>query len=100
MANPQGCPSGRGAAEANFTFYRLLRSHHKHLKSTNLLEWLNQEIKRRTHLVRIFTDEACCLRLVRALAVETHEEWIDANRYLDMELLRAHRKTNPEPQAT
>jgi transposase-like protein len=50
-------------------------------------------------LVRIFPDEASCLRLVRALAVEIHEEWVDENRYLDMELLRTHRKTNPEPQA-
>lgn len=74
--------------EETFTFYRLPRGHHKHLKSTNLLERLNQEIKRRTHVVRIFTDEACCLRLVRALAVEIHEEWIDANRYLNMQTLR------------
>ena len=74
--------------EETFTFYRLPRTHHKHLKSTNLLERLNQELKRRTHVVRIFTDEACCLRLVRALAVETHEDWIDSNRYLNMEPLR------------
>lgn len=74
--------------EETFTFYRLPRTHHKHLKSTNLLERLNQELKRRTHVVRIFTDEACCLRLVRALAIETHEDWIDSNRYLNMEPLR------------
>lgn len=74
--------------EEIFTFYRLPRTHHKHLKSTNLLERLNQELKRRTHVVRIFTDEACCLRLVRALAIETHEDWIDSNRYLNMEPLR------------
>ena len=74
--------------EETFTFYRLPRTHHKHLKSTNLLERLNQELKRRTHVVRIFTDEACCLRLVRALAVETHEDWIDSNRYLNMDPLR------------
>lgn len=74
--------------EETFTFYRLPRTHHKHLKSTNLLERLNQELKRRTHVVRIFTDEASCLRLVRALAVETHEDWIDSNRYLNMEPLR------------
>lgn len=74
--------------EETFTFYRLPRTHHKHLKSTNLLERFNQELKRRTHVVRIFTDEACCLRLVRALAIETHEDWIDSNRYLNMEPLR------------
>lgn len=94
--HPKLCRWVEENIEETFTFYRLPRSHHKHLKSTNLLERLNQEIKRRTHIVRIFTDEACCLRLVRALAVETHEEWIDANRYLSMEpLAELLRKTQP-----
>ena len=57
-----------------------------------MLERLNQEIKRRTHVVRIFPNAASCLRLVRALAVETHEEWIEGTRYLNMELLREHKK--------
>jgi putative transposase len=88
------------AIEETFVFYRMPREHHKHLKSTNLLERLNQEFKRRTHIVRIFTDEACCLRLIRALAVEQHEEWMDGSRYLNMEPLRESRKpSNPQPQA-
>ena len=40
------------------TFYRLPRQHHKHLKSTNMLERLNEEIKRRTRVVRIFPNTA------------------------------------------
>ena len=47
-------------------FYSLPRQHHKHLKSTNMLERLNEEIKRRTRVVRIFPNAASCLRLVRA----------------------------------
>ncbi len=43
-------------------------------------------------MVRIFPNTASCLRLVRALAVETHEEWIEGTRYLNMELLREHKK--------
>ena len=58
--------------DETLTFYQLPRQHHKHLKSTNMLERLNEEIKRRTHVVRIFPNGDCCLRLVRALAVETH----------------------------
>ena len=54
-------------------FYRLPHQHHKHLKSTNLLERLNEEIKRRTRVVRIFPNPASCLRLVRALCAETPE---------------------------
>jgi putative transposase len=75
-----------------FTFYHLPLQHHKHMKSTNMLERLNEEIKRRTRVVRIFPNEASCLRLIRALAVETHEGWLEASRYLNMELLKEHKK--------
>jgi putative transposase len=74
--------------EETWTFYRLPVAHHKHLKSTNLLERFNQEIKRRTLVVRIFPDEASCLRLVRAVAAEQHEEWMEGSRYLKADLLR------------
>lgn len=74
--------------EETWTFYRLPVAHHKHLKSTNLLERFNQEIKRRTLVVRIFPDEASCLRLVRAVAAEQHEEWMEGSRYLKTDLLR------------
>jgi|SRR5215210_4098566 len=78
--------------EETLTFFRLPREHHKHMKSTNMLERLNEEIRRRTYVVRIFPNAESCLRLVRALAVETHENWMEANRYLNMEDLREHKK--------
>ncbi len=78
--------------EETFTFYRLPLAHHKHLKSTNMLERYNQEIKRRTHVVRIFPNGESCLRLIRALAVETHEDWLEANRYINMKLLKEHKR--------
>ena len=74
------------------TFYRLPRGHHKHLKSTNMLERLNEEIKRRTRVVRIFPNVDSCLRLVRALAAETHEGWLEEHRYLNMDLLAEHKR--------
>ena len=51
--------------EETLSYYRLPLAHHKHVKSTNMLERLNQEVKRRTHVVRIFPNAASCLRLVR-----------------------------------
>ena len=72
--HPKLCAWVEANIDETFAFYRLPREHHKHLKSTNMLERLNQEIKRRTLLVRIFPDEASCLRLVRALAVEIHHD--------------------------
>ncbi|MBC7286094.1 IS256 family transposase [Hoeflea sp.] len=80
------------AIEQTLTFFRLPRQHHKHLKSTNMLERLNEEIRRRTYVVRIFPNSQSCLRLVRALAVETNENWMEANRYLNMDDLREHKK--------
>ena len=77
---------------STLTFYRLPRLHHKHLKSTNMLERLNEEIRRRTLVVRIFPNANSCLRLVRALCAEVHETWLEDNRYLNMELLREQRK--------
>jgi putative transposase len=73
-------------------YYRLPIQHHKHMKSTNMLERLNEEIKRRTHVVRIFPNAESCLRLVRALGVETHESWLESSRYLNMDFLKEHKK--------
>jgi transposase-like protein len=90
---PKLCEWVEANIEETFTFYRLPKEHHKHLKSTNVLERLNQELKRRTHVVRIFPNEASCLRLVRALAVEIHEDWLETHRYLNMEALAEQRKS-------
>ena len=68
-------------------------SHRRRIRTTNGLERLNQEIKRRTRVVRIFPNRESCLRLVSALAMEQSEEWITGRRYLDMEELSEQRRT-------
>jgi len=78
--------------EETLTYHRLPLKHHKHMKFTNMLERLNQELKRRTHVVRIFPNAESCLRLIRALAVETHENWLEGMRYLNMAHLAEHKK--------
>jgi putative transposase len=89
---PKLCDWAEGNIEETLTFYRLPQEHHKHLKSTNMLERINQELKRRTLVVRIFPNAASCLRLIRALAVEIHEDWVEAIRYLNMEVLKEQLK--------
>jgi len=84
---PRLCEWVESNIEETLTFYRMPQAHHKHMKSTNMLERLNEEIKRRTLVVRIFPHVGSCLRLIRALVVEIHEDWIEATRYLNMELL-------------
>ncbi len=43
-------------------------------------------------VVRIFPNHESCLRLIRALAVDTHEDWLEANRYLNMDYLKELKK--------
>ena len=68
--------------DETFSVYRLPRAHRTRMKSTNMLERYNEEIRRRTRVIRIFPNEASCLRLIRALAVETHDQWVSGKRYL------------------
>jgi putative transposase len=89
---PKLCNWVEDNIEETLAFYRLPLAHHKHMKSTNMLERINEEIRRRTRVIRIFPNTASCLRLVRALAVEMHENWIEAIRYINMELLKEHKK--------
>jgi putative transposase len=73
-------------------------SHRQRIRTTNGLERLNQEIKRRTRVVRIFPNREACLRLVTALIVEQSEEWITGRRYLDMRELAEHRQQERKPE--
>jgi transposase-like protein len=96
----QLCNWAEANIEETLTFYRLPQQHHKHLKSTNMLERINQELKRRTLVVRIFPNRESCLRLTRALAVEIHEDWVEAIRYLDMEVLKEQLKQQRRDMAS
>lgn len=58
--------------------------HRKRIRTTNGIERLNQELKRRTRVVRIFPNRASLLRLVTALAIDQSDEWVSGRRYLDM----------------
>jgi putative transposase len=64
--------------------YALPEAHRKRMRTTNMLERQNQELKRRTRVVRVFPHEQSCLRLIAALLMETNQEWM-GRIYLRME---------------
>ena len=66
--------------------YQLPERHRKRMRSTNMLERVNQEIKRRTRVIRIFPNEQACVRLVSTLMMELNQEWME-RVYLGMEEL-------------
>lgn len=59
-------------------------AHRPRIRTTNGLERLSEEIKRRTRVARIFPNPEACPRLVTALCVEQSEEWIGGRRYLEI----------------
>jgi len=67
-----------------FTIYRLPVHQRRRLKSTNMLERLNKEIKRRTKVATLFPNEKSLLRLVTAILMEVSDEWEAGRVYLRM----------------
>ena len=64
------------------TVFGLPAAHRRLVRTTNGLERLNREVRRRTQVVGIFPNDASCLRLVTALLMETSEEWEVGRAYL------------------
>lgn len=69
--------------EECFGVFDLPIEHRRKMKSTNMLERFNQELKRRSRVVRIFPNDESCLRILTSLCMDQSEEW-SGRRYLDM----------------
>lgn len=67
------------------TVFKIPASHRRRLRTTNGLERLNKEIKRRTRVATLFPNEASLLRLVTAIVAEVSEEWEAGRAYINME---------------
>ena len=63
------------------------KDHRTRLHSTNPLERLNKEIKRRTHVVGIFPNQNAIVRLVGALMLEQNDEWAVTRRYMTLDTI-------------
>ena len=63
------------------------KEHRTKLHSTNTLERLNGEVKRRSDVIGIFPNEAAIIRLVGALLLEQNDEWAIQRRYISLETL-------------
>lgn len=73
--------------EEGLTCFRFPQEHRKKIRTVNVLERLNKEIRRRTKVVTLFPNVASCERLITAVLQGAHENWMSGNRYLNMSLL-------------
>ena len=81
--------------EDALTYLRYPGPHHARIRSTNMLERLFKEVKRRTRVVGVFPNETSAATLATEIALRSSEEWA-LRRYLTMETLEAAGKPNPQ----
>ncbi len=81
-------PKLAGWLEANvpegLAIFALPRPHRRRMRTSNMLERLNEEIKRRTRVAGLFPSESSALRLVSAILMEISEDWETNRKYLTM----------------
>lgn len=80
--NPKGAAWMEDNLPEGFSIFAFPESHRRLLRTTNGLERVNQEVRRRTRVCRHFPNEASCLRLISAVLMEISEEWQTGKTYL------------------
>jgi transposase-like protein len=83
------------AEEEIFTFYDFPAEHRRQIYSTNPLERLNKELKRRSAVVGIFPNRAAVIRLLGALLMEQNDEWLVGRHYFSETSM--HKLLHPPP---
>lgn len=71
----------------SLTVFSFPDTHRRSLRTTNSLERLNREIRRRTRVATLFPNEASCLRLVTAVVMEISDEWQTGRTYIRLDNL-------------
>jgi transposase-like protein len=75
--------------------FSLPEHYRRRLRTSNCIERLNEEIRRRERVIRVFPNEESLIRLLGALLMEQHEKWISGRKYFDMDEYHEHIKGRP-----
>lgn len=73
--------------EEGFTIYQFPKEHRKKIRTSNGIERVNREIKRRTRVAVLFPNKESALRLVTGVIIEIHEDWLTGRQHLDISSL-------------
>ena len=101
MAYLDGC-STKASAVLDEGFWDVMAvfslpdAYRKRLRTSNSIERLNEELRRRERVIRIFPNEASVTRLMGALLIEHHERWISGKAYFDMDAYAMEKQASRE----
>ena len=84
VSHPQLAAWADKSLPEGFAVFGLPEAHRVRMRTTNSLERLNKELKRRTRVATLFPNPDSCLRLISALLAEQDEEWMTTKIYLTM----------------
>jgi putative transposase len=70
----------------SFAHFPFPEEHHRRIRTSNVLERLNKEIRRRTRVVNLFPNVESCQRLISAVLTEIHDDWVTGKKYLTKEV--------------
>ncbi len=68
-----------------YNYQSFPKKHWRRIKTTNILERVNKELKRQSRVVGAFSSERSLIRLVVSMLIDINEEWMTERMYLDME---------------
>lgn len=71
--------------EEGLTYYKFPRSHWRKIRTVNMVERLNREVKRRTRVAQLFPNVESCERLITSVAMDVHEDWVSGKKYVTIE---------------
>lgn len=80
--------------DEGLTIYQFPKEHWRKIRTSNGIERVNREIKRRTRVAVLFPNKESALRLVTGVLIEIHEEWMTGRQYLDMSYLKDRNSGN------
>ena len=102
ILSASGCEKARDLLDESFaditSIFSLPSQYRRKLRTSNMIERLNEELRRRERVIRIFPNAESVIRLLGAILLETHEQWISGRAYMNLDNYELEQQESPATQ--